>query len=307
MLGLFLLFLAAVALILVIGSVGILVAIVHPRRKTFALALALECPTDPAELELTGQEVTFNLPGNHTSPGWIIEGQNPQGPTVLILHGHRDSRYGALYRAKDLAPHAAHVVVFDWPAHGDCTARWMTFGQREPGDVAAVLDGLPPELTERPVVLFGYSLGGQIAIKTAVVHPRFAGVIADSPYRFWASPIKQRGWAMGYPVRPFLPLVALYFSMTGSLREFDRARWAARIEVPLLVLHGTADAICPHEEGRQIAEAAPHGVFVSIPDGRHIHLAGDDPDRYHGALESFFAGLADEPTTAAVAADTLAT
>ena len=291
MLGLFLLFAAAFLVIVVLGSAGVLWAILRPRRKTFAVAVALDCPTEPAELDLSGEPATFNLPGGHTSPGWIIKGDKPGGPTVLVLHGHRDSRYGALYRAKDLAPYAGHVVVFDWPAHGDCTAKWMTCGQREPADAIAVLDGLPPELTDKPVVLFGYSLGGQIAVKTAGVYDRFAAVIADSPYRFWASPIKMRGRKLGYPVLIFLPLVAVGLRLIGSLKDFDRARYAAQIKVPLLVLHGTDDRICPHEEGRQLAEAAPRGEFVSIEGGRHIRLLTHDPAGYHGALTRVFASI----------------
>ncbi|MEM1354225.1 MAG: alpha/beta fold hydrolase [Planctomycetota bacterium] len=307
MLGLFLLFLTAFGLIVLLGSAGILWAILRPRRKTYAVALALDCPTHPTDLDLDGEEVIFNLPGGHTSPGWIIRGEKPDGPTVMVLHGHRDSRYGALYRAKTLAPYAGQVVVFDWPAHGECTAKWMTCGQREPADVLAVLDGLPQALSDKPVVLFGYSLGGQIALKTAGRYPRFAGVIADGPYRYWSSPIRMRAQRLGYPVLPFMPLVALVLRLIGSLRGFDRATWAAKIEVPVLVLHGTADRVCPHEEGRQIAEAAPKGRFTSIPDGPHNHLASHDPQRYHAALESFFAELAEHAEPQVPAADTLAT
>lgn len=288
MLGLLLLFGAAFLIIVALGSAGVLLAILRPRRKTYAVALALDCPTDPADLELTGDPATFTLPGGYTSPGWIIKGEKPEGPTVLILHGHRDSRYGALYRANDLARYAGHLVVFDWPAHGDCTAPWMTCGQREPADAIAVLDGLPTELTDRPVVLFGYSLGGQIAIKTAGLYDRFAAVLADSPYRYWSSPIKMRARKLGYPVLIFLPLVAVGFRLIGSLKAFDRVHYAAKIKVPLLVLHGTDDRICPHEEGRQLAEAAPRGEFVSIEGGRHIHLANHDPEKYHGAVRRLF-------------------
>lgn len=305
MFGLLLLFIVAFLVLTVLGSAGVLVAILRPRRKTYAVAVALGCPTEPAELGLEGELATFNLPGGHTSPGWIIAGAAPDGPTVLILHGHRDSRYGALYRAKELHPYASSLVVFDWPSHGDCTAKWMTCGLREPGDVVAVLDGLPDALRKRPVVLFGYSLGGQIAIKTAAKYPRFAGVIADCPYRYWSSPIKLRAKRWGYPSLPFLPLVGLVFWLMGATRHFDRAAWAAKIDVPLMVIHGTADSICPFEEGRQIAQAAPLGVFVPIEGGRHIDLTTHAPEKYHAALVRLFERVA-SADTAPVVADTLA-
>ncbi len=287
--GLALLFLIALALIVLIGSAVTVWTIVRPRRKTYALALARGLPTDPADLALSATEATFNLPGGHTSPSWIIAGKEPTAPAVLVLHGHGDARFGALRFAEQLAPYASHLVVFDWPAHGGCTAPWMTCGKREPDDAIAVLEGLPNEVRERPVVLFGYSLGGQIAIKTAGLYPdRFAGVIADGPYRHWDSPIRQRLRHHVAPAWLFMPLVAAVFHLTGLIKRFDRAAYAKQYPGPLLVMHGTADRVCPIDEGKQLADAAPRGTFVEISDGQHNRLYLQDPDAYHAALRSFF-------------------
>ncbi len=294
--GLFILFLVAFALIALLGSVAMLLAIHRPPRKTFAVALALGCPTEPADLELDGEEAVFTFPDGHTSPGWVIRGQAEDGPTVVVLHGHRDSRYGALYRADLLAPYAGRVVVFDWPGHGDCSARWAHFGQREVADLLSVIDGLPADRVDgRPAgkpVLFGYSMGAQIAIKAAAEHPeQFAGVIADGPYRHWDSPLRTRLKLMRIPAWPFLYPVGAYYLVRGHLPGFDRLGFAQRLTVPLLVLHGTHDPICPHEEGEALAGAAPQGTFVSIKGGGHINLAGHDRETYHAALAGFFAEL----------------
>lgn len=287
--GLIPLFLIAFALIALVGAAGIVLLIVRPRRKTFAIALARGLPTDPADLGLDAVEATFNLPGNHTSPGWIISGKDPKGPTVLVLHGHGDCAYGALRFVNELARYAAHLIVFDWPAHGRCTASWMTCGMREPDDVLAVLDGLPDDVRSKPLVLFGYSLGAQIAIKTAGLHPeRFAGVIADGPYRRWDTPIRERLALHRAPAWLFMPLVGTAFHTSGLLRGFDRAIYAAKITAPLLILHGSDDRVCPIEEGRQLADAAPNSTFVEIVGGRHNRLHEQDPETYHAALASFF-------------------
>ncbi|MEM9415629.1 MAG: alpha/beta fold hydrolase [Planctomycetota bacterium] len=291
---LLLLFAVAFALISLIGSAALLLFIHRPRRKTFAVALALGNPTDPADLELQGEPATFNLPGpgsGYTSPGWIIQGDRANGPAVLILHGHRDARYGALIHAKNLAPYASHLVVFDWPAHGECTAPWMQFGHREVDDVLAVLDGLPAELTRDKPVLFGHSMGAQIGIKTAALHDRFAGLIADGPYRRWDSPIRTRMKRMRVPAWPFLYPVAAFYRLRGWLPGFDRLRFAEQLNCPLLVIHGTLDPICPHHEGEELAQGAPDGTFAPIEGGGHVHLAGHDPEAYHAALEAFFAKI----------------
>lgn len=295
MFGLVILFSVAYALLVLLCTAAIVLQIVRPRRKTFAVALAWGLPTQPSELGLEGEEAVFNLPGGHTSPGWIIEGEKADGPTVLVLHGHRDAACGALPFAQALSRYAAHVVVFDWPAHGGCSAKWMTCGVREPGDAVAVLDGLPDALRERPVVLFGYSLGGQIAVKTAAVHDRFAGVIIDGAYRRWDTPIRLKLKQMRVPAWPMMALVGLVFWLTGMTRRFDRAAYAQRIDKPVLVLHGSDDRICPIEEGRELAEHAPDAAFVSFEGGQHNRLLTADPKRYHAALDTFFKTITDAP------------
>lgn len=295
--GLLLLFLIAYALIGLIGSLVIVFAILRPKRKSFAFAVAHDLPTEPADLGLTGQEVTFNLPGRtaagHTTPGWIIDGHAPDGPTVLILHGHRDFTYGAMRFLSTLAPFASHLILFDWPGHGGCTAPWMTCGTREPNDVIAVLEGLPDAILNKPIVLFGYSLGGQITVKTAGLYPdRFAGVIIDGAYRYWDSPIRQKLKRYRVPAFPFIHIVGTFFWLTGMIHKFDRVEYAKQIPCPLLVLHGTDDRICPIEEGKALADAAPKGTFVAFEDGRHNKLHEQEPELYRSALDSFFQSIA---------------
>jgi pimeloyl-ACP methyl ester carboxylesterase len=292
MIGLLLLFLVAYLLIACLGTAALILMIVRPARKTYAFAIAHGLPTDPEELGLNGEEVTFNLPGGYTTPGYLIEGQNPDGPTVLVLHGHRDFLYGAMRFVNVLAPHAGHIVLFDWPSHGGCTAPWMTCGVREPADALAVLDGLPDDVRNKPTVLFGYSLGGQIAVKTAGLHPeRFAGVIIDGAYRRWDTPIRMKMKRHRVPSFPFIQLTGAVFWLTGLIRGFDRADFARRIVCPMLVLHGSDDRICPVHEGKELADAAPDSTFIEIKDGRHNQLHEQAPEQYRQALQRYFKQL----------------
>jgi hypothetical protein len=294
--GLLLLFLIAYALIALIGAAVIVLMIVRPSRKSYAFAIAHGLPTEPADLGLAGEEVTFNLTGGHTSPGWVIKGKKPEGPTVLVLHGHRDFTHGAMRFVQALAPFAGDIVLFDWPAHGGCTAPWMTCGKRETDDAIAVLEGLPDGLREKPVVLFGYSLGGQIAVKTAGLHPdRFAGLIIDGAYRRWDSPIRLKLKRYRVPSFPFIQLTWLVFWLGNLIRNFDRVEYAKRYPRPMLVMHGTDDRICPFEEGKELADAAPNSTFIAFEGGQHNRLHEQDPERYGNALENYFNLLAPSP------------
>ena len=267
----------------------------RPRRKTLGVSLGMDGPGDPSDLGLTGDQATFNLSDGSVSPGWILDGDVPDGPVALVVHGHRDSRFGSLYRAQMLKAYVRATVVFDLPGHGDAAAPRCLMGQREADDLHAVMDGLPAELIAGGVVVLGYSMGATIAVKAAAArHERFAGVIACAPYRLWDGGLRGQMKHRRLPAFPAVWLVGLLLRWIPGLGErpgFDRAADAGRINCPLLVLHGDADVICALEDGRAIAEAAPRGELVVIARGTHNQLLGADYDAVHGALKRFFDAL----------------
>ncbi len=293
MIGLLLLFTYAYALLVA----GIVFAIVwgmnRPRRKTLGVSLGLGGPGDPADLGLEAQEATFNLSDGTSSPGWVVAGDRPQGLVAVVVHGHRDSRFGALYRAEMLKPHVRATVVFDLPGHGDAAAPRCLMGRREADDVHAVVDGLPSALADAGVVLLGYSMGATIAVKAAAQRPgRFVGVVACAPYRRWDGGLRGQMRKHRLPAFPAVSLAGALLRLIPGLGEtpgFDRAADAARVPCPLLVLHGDADIICALDDGRAIAEAAPRGELVVIPGGQHNQLLGAGYETMHAGLARFFA------------------
>lgn len=298
--GLLLLLLLAASIVLLLAVAGVLHQMRHPPRKTYATVLARGLPTDPADLSMTDREVSFDYPDRTTTPGWIIEGEKPDGPTVLLVHGFGDSRYGALTWAPLLAPFASHLVLFDLRGHGDATAPVSRGGVQEVDDVLGVIDQLEPAQRERGVVLFGYSMGGGIVIAAAAqerARPVVRGVVADGPYRFWQEPVAAVLRRRRYPRQPVLWLTTLVLRLVNpaSVTRFDRAAHARRLTVPLLVLHGEEDGICPFASACTIAEAAPRGRLVEFPEGLHLDLAQRDPVRYRDALRRFFAELPPRP------------
>lgn len=315
--GLLYLILFAILLLWLLASAGLVYGLTHPKRKTFAVALAKGDPTDPADLQLRAREVTFTLSDHSRSPGWVIEGGDAGGDigegdprqlrssrlggvTVVIVHGFADSRYGALKRVPLIVPYAKRVVVFDLPGQGESEARQGYGGLREPDDVLAVLGQLPPELPPedaKRIVLLGSSMGAGVAIAAAAkaegeLRRAIVGVIAEGPYRLWDEPLHNLFRCKRYPRWPVIPLAGLWLRLTAKgFKDFDRAKHAGRLACPLLVLHGSEDDLCPITSARQIAEAAPAGRFVEIAGGGHNDLPGGHEQAYSAAIENFMKNL----------------
>ena len=139
-------------------------------------------------------------------------------------------------------------------------------------------------LGEGPVVLVGHSQSCQVVAAVAEHDARVVGVVLLDPT---TDPrlLRLRGlvarWlrtAWHEPLRSY-PLVTVQWLTTGprAMRSLWRRTAPDRIEhrlrrvgVPVTVVRGTRDRLCPHDWAAALAAAAPRGVLVEIPGAAHL-------------------------------------
>ncbi len=255
-------------------------AMTHPRRRTYASAVAKGLAGDPGELSPPIAFETWSVQSRaHELPAWDMRGEDEDGPVVVMVHGWDDSRIGSLVRVGACSPCCSRIVAIDLPGHGESPGI-CSLGVREPADISALLDAME---TQHSIVLFGWSLGAGLAIEFAAHDDRIAGVIAEAPYRLAPTPARNVMRAQRLPYRlnllPTFWLLNLAFNRRLVRARFDRAVHAAELGCPLLVLHGEHDEISPLEDGQEIAAAAPDGQLAVIENGDHNGLWTEDGPR----------------------------
>lgn len=290
----------------------------RPPRRTYATALASGRAGDPSELPATShpngrwswKAWTFASRGLEL-PVWEIEGLDSSGPTIVLTHGWGDSRVGGLSRVPWLAQWSRRLILWDMPGHGEAPGT-CSLGTLEPTDLLALLDRLgggsenPGKEQDGPedLVLYGWSLGAGVSIAAAAAkdtprHDRIIGVVAEAPYRRAITPARNVIRLANLPHRLTLDLaLQLTRRLLGATRltssDFDRATLAKKLDMPLLVLHGENDEVCPVQDGRDIAAAAKRGGIVMVPGGGHHGLWTSETsnEAVRPVCEAFFRGLA---------------
>jgi pimeloyl-ACP methyl ester carboxylesterase len=292
--GLLILFIATAAGLCLIGTAALLHGLSHPPRTTLGGALARGLPADPGELGLAFEEAVLQLTDGSDTAAWIVSGERPDGPTVIVTHGWGDSRYGSQLWAPLVVPYADRVVLYDMRGHGDARARTSRCGLVEPDDLRAIMDQLGVERC----VLLGYSMGACVSIVAAAKDAqagatRVRGVLADGVYRWWDEPIAGLFRLRRWPRQPLCWLAGAWMWLTNAeFRRFDRAGWAAKLGCPLRAMHGTADPICPVTSAQAVVAAAPDGAIELFEDAGHLDLATADPPRYRRIVAQFMETLA---------------
>ena len=268
----------------------------HPPRRTAAWAIAKGVASDPGEMSRARAFTEWSI---DACPVWDIAGDAPNGPAMILTPGWGDSRLGALVRVARLAPMCSRLITWDSPGLGDAPGA-CALGTREHETLRALIERAGDDA---PIVLYGWSLGAGTSIVTATDNPRIAGVIAEAPYRHPWTPAFRVLEGAGYPWRIngniAFALLGWRLGVGPRWASFDRARHAANVRAPLLVIHGGDDVTCPLDDGQAVAGAAPKGRIAVIEGAGHNDLWTDD--RYAAQCADACAAFLREVTGSPVA------
>ncbi|MCU0950202.1 MAG: lysophospholipase [Burkholderiaceae bacterium] len=211
---------------------------------------------------------------------WYAAAADADAPTVLYLHGARHNLYGNANRVERLRDLGFNVLALDYRGFGRST-------RILPTEASAIEDARLAfaELQRRQPVpsrrlVYGYSLGGAVAIALAQQVDGMAGVVIESSFTSIADVVRTMRWG-------WVPFVNV--AVTQNFNSLSRI---AQVNEPLLFLHGTADTIVPHTMSDRLAAAAESvpaqmKKVVKIEGASHRGAMSLDPDSYGRALDEF--------------------
>lgn len=211
---------------------------------------------------------------------------------VLYFPGNAGNRSHRASDCRDFTDLGANVVLVDYRGYADNP------GAPTEEMLAADAMSIWREMTERrgvaadKLIVFGESLGGGVATRLAselcaagnspaclIVTSTFSSLVEAAKYHY-----------------PFLPV---QFLLVDRFPSVDRA---AKINCPVLQIHGTVDTIVPIELSRRLWAAFPEhsksGIakeFVELPHAGHNDIPQSD---FRASAGTFLARLGVTPQSA---------
>lgn len=241
------------------------------RRRCFVAAAAL------SEAEIEAVEIPYGettLPGYRFGPAGT--GENP-GPAVITFGG-TDAVAEEMYFfiGRSLAERGFTVLAMDGPGQGEALRRGIYGRPDWEVPVGAAVDFLEAREDVDPerVVLIGQSLGGYYAPRAAAYEQRLrATVVWGAVYDLQECLELHRDQTREHFIEQFKRIFGIdaegEVELWESVRSYSLDGVAAKIESPILIVHGEDDRLAPVDHARRLCEevASKEKKLIVYPSG----------------------------------------
>lgn len=272
------------------------------------------------------REVDFESPqssdksqGVITRHGTLVLYPDAQA-TILICHGFMcDGHDVGFLRGFFLPEGRFNFLTFDFRAHGDCAqGQCCTFGCNEAFDVIAAAEYLKtvPECQNKPLLVYGFSMGSVAAIEAQARKPVFNAMILDCPFDSTENVLKKSvdclkfslfGYEFAMPGRSLLheyiyhPYVQAFVKvLLKTVAHMDHkniqtymypvnpAESVKKITIPCFFIHCKNDEKIPISAVDAVFEGAAGPKELWKTNGRrHYDSLFYNPELYKQKLQNF--------------------
>ncbi len=229
----------------------------------------------PADYGMVAEEFTIVAEDGVRLAAWLIEPptRRPtgEGPLVVLLHGYPANKADLLPIAGALHARFA-VMLVDFRSFGASEGRATTLGFRERGDLRGVIDAAVERGYTR-IGVFGYSLGGAVALLGAAEDPRIRAVAAWAPFadlRVLARDLYGMFWLLKYPFVELMVLWGRVF-LGGDITRPSPEMAAARLTIPVQIWASRDDDQIPFAHAERLQRALARNPRAEFEFGRGLH------------------------------------
>ncbi|WP_407170608.1 alpha/beta hydrolase [Bradyrhizobium sp. ORS 111] len=246
----------------VVYLVGVAVLFVKQRDMLFPIPPAGRTAPDAAGFPEAEEHLLTTADGERVIV-WHVPAK-PGRPVVLFFPGNADLLARRVTRFQDITADGTGLVALSYRGYAGSSGTPSERGLLL--DAEAAYAFTTARYSAKQIVAWGFSLGTGVAVAMAAEHP-VGKLLLEAPYTSTAD--------LAGALFRFVPVCPLMRD------QFHSDRRIARVNVPLLIMHGADDPVIPVSFGERLFGLAHEPKqFVRFPGGGHDNL--DD----FGAIET---------------------
>ncbi len=227
----------------------------YPDQHTYAL---------PSDYNLTYEEHTIISADKTRLHSWHIKPHGPSKGLMVVAHGNAQNISAHFKGWVWLVQAGYDLFIFDYRAYGKSQGEISIKGSVE--DVNAALDFVEKHF-EQDYFVCGQSLGGTLSLAAVASKPRkgIKAMIIDSTFTAFDRIVAEKlsSFFLTWPFQ-WIP----HLSLPDG---YDAVQSLAKIDKPLLFVHGSKDQAIPANHSWQLFDLAPRPKeFWLVTEAPHI-------------------------------------
>lgn len=225
---------------------------------------------NPEDFMIVPTEHSFAASDEVKLHAWLFSAADPHAPMMIWFHGNAGNLTDRADMAVELAKRGISVFVFDYRGFGRSEGR--------PSESKIFRDSLAAydyvhKSGAKEIVLYGESIGGPYAAYVAKERKPVHAVILENSF----PSLRDMGNALYHP----LPLG---WAAPFALRTTD---WLNEAGAPVLVMHGTRDAVIPYVLGKKLYDGLQVRKELLTSHAGHCEIPLFEADRYYETVIRF--------------------
>jgi len=270
----------------------------HPQRMQVYATDEARAQTIASKDGATLSLVQITAPDGARLRAWFLRPASSNDDAVLLLHGQSDNRAGELSNADLLLRRGFAVLLPDARGHGESGGAIATYGALETDDLRRWADWLEGEKSPRCLFGLGDSMGAAQLLESLRKIPEFCAVVAESSFSTFREAAFDRigqqfstgPWLGRTLLRPAVEEGLIYARLRYRVNlAGDSPLTATRTShVPVLLIHGLADANLPPRHSERMKAARPEIELWEPPSADHCGASSAAPQEYERRVIGWF-------------------
>ncbi len=227
---------------------------------------------DPSHVGLEYEDINLVTEDDKRLHGWWIPHEDARG-SLIFFHGNAGNIGDRVWMAKDLHELGLNIFLLSYRGYG--RSRGIPTEKGTYKDARAAYEFVRIQHGDDdspPIILYGRSLGGAIAIQCALDKP-VRGLIVESTFKSIPE--------IGKDLYPWLPVKLI------SRYSYDNVGKISEVSAPVLIAASHDDAIVPWGHTRAVYEAASEPKYWAEMIGDHNDTGWHTSPEYWRKLRDF--------------------
>ncbi|MFA5478812.1 MAG: alpha/beta hydrolase [Candidatus Muiribacteriota bacterium] len=190
----------------------------------------------PTNYGLSHENITISIDDENYINGWFFEGDNNK-PVILFFNGNGGNKSHHIERAVFFKNLGFSSMLFDYRGYGNSKGKISEKNLYHDGNLCLNFLKSVKNFDHSNIILWGWSLGGAVAARTAQ-NQNIKALILESSF----TNIKE----VGSHHYPFFPV------KTMAKFKFETDNYIKNVTSPILIFHSSDDEIIPFYMGKKL-------------------------------------------------------